>query len=117
MPKRRSQVALSPEEEAAVLNEGRTIQIASNGRDGYPHLVAMWYVAIDGEIFFSTYGTSQKVLNLQRDPHVTAMVELGHDYSELRGVAIKGKAQVIDAAHPDRAATASPMPRFPPPPP
>ena len=103
MPKRRSQVALSPEEEAVVLDEGRTIQIASIGPDGFPHLVAMWYAVIDGDICFSTYGTSQKVLNLQRDPRVTAMVELGHDYNQLRGVVIKGKATVVDAGSPERA--------------
>jgi PPOX class probable F420-dependent enzyme len=85
-----------------VLNDGRTIQIASHGRDGYPHLVAMWYAVIDGAICFSTYGTSQKVLNLRRDPHVTAMVELGTTYNELRGVAVKGTAEIIEAGTPER---------------
>src|SRR3954469_14666582 len=97
MAKRRSQIELTPEEQAAMLQEARTIQIASNGHDGYPHIVAMWYAVIDGAICFSTYGSSQKVLNLRRDPHVTAMVELGTAYNELRGVAMKGKAELIEA--------------------
>ena len=103
MPKRRSAIELTPDEQADLLNEGRTIQIASNGRDGYPHIVAMWYAVIDGAICFSTYGTSQKVVNLRRDPHVTALVEMGTVYNELRGVAIKGRAEIIDAQSPDRA--------------
>lgn len=102
MPKRRSTIELTPDEQAALLEEGRTIQIASNGHDGFPHLVAMWYTMIDGAVCFSTYGTSQKVLNLRRDPHVTAMVEMGTAYNELRGVAIKGKAEIIEAGTPER---------------
>ena len=103
MPKRRSQIAMTPEEEAAALKEARTIQIASNGHDGFPHVVAMWFGVVDGKVYFSTYGKSQKVLNLQRDPRVSAMVELGHDYGELRGVVIKGTARVVTADDPDRA--------------
>ena len=104
MPKRRSQIELTPEEQAELLDECRTIQIASNGHDGFPHVVAMWYGVIDGAICFSTYGTSQKVLNLQRDPRVTALVEVGTKYNELRGLALKGRAEIIDASHPGREA-------------
>lgn len=102
MPKRRSEIAMTPEEQAATLEEARTVQIASYGHDGYPHVVAMWYAVIDGAICFSTYGSSQKVLNLRRDPHVTAMVELGTTYNELRGLAIKGKAEIIAAGAAER---------------
>ena len=102
MPKRRSAIELTPEEQAVLLNEGRTIQIASNGSDGYPHIVAMWYAVIEGAICFSTYGASQKVVNLRRDPHVTAMVELGTAYNELRGLAIKGKAEIVAAGTAER---------------
>jgi PPOX class probable F420-dependent enzyme len=94
---------MTPDEGAEVLREARTIQIASNGQDGFPHLVAMWFGVVDGKVYFSTYETSQKVVNLQRDPRVSAMVELGHDYAELRGVVIRGKARIISAGDPDRA--------------
>ncbi len=104
MPKRRSQIALTPEEETALLEEGRTVQICSNGHDGYPHVVAMWYAVVDGAICFSTYGTSQKVVNLRRDPRVTALVELGTKYNELRGLAMKGKAEIVEAGTPEREA-------------
>ena len=37
------------------------------------------------------------MLNIQRDPRVSLLVESGGgDYSQLRGVAIYGKAQVVD---------------------
>ncbi len=48
MPSRRNAIALTAEEQQQCLDAGRTIQIASNGPRGYPHLVAMWYVVLDG---------------------------------------------------------------------
>lgn len=102
MPGRRSQVALSPAEQADILDEARTLEVATIGRDGFPHLVAMWYSVIDGALLFSTYGKSQKVLNLRRDPKVTAMVELGRAYDELRGLVLKGTATIIEAGTSER---------------
>ncbi len=83
------------EEQAQYLEEGRSLQVASNGPRGYPHLVAMWYVVDDGDIVFTTFAKSQKVLNLQRDPKITCMLESGVGYAELRGLVIEGDALVI----------------------
>ncbi len=38
-----------------------------SARTGMPHLVAMWYAVLDGEIWFETKAKSQKVVNLRRD--------------------------------------------------
>ena len=97
MPKRRSKVAMTEEEQDAFLREeGHTLQVASIGPGGYPHLVAMWYAIIDGKIHFTTFAKSQKVLNLRRNPKITVMVEAGKPYNELRGVVIEGDATIIE---------------------
>ncbi len=96
MPSRRSSIALTAEEQQTFLQEGWTIQIASNGPKGFPHLVAMWYVVIDGKVHFTTFGKSQKVVNLRRDPKITAMLESGKAYSELRGLVIEGDAELLE---------------------
>ena len=105
MPSRRTSIALTPAEQEAFLQDGWTIQIASNGPKGFPHLVAMWYVVIDGMVHFTTFGKSQKVLNLKRDPKITAMLESGKAYTELRGLVIEGNAEVLE----DTAFTAKVM--------
>ena len=102
MPKRRNEIELTPAEQTAMLNEAHTIQICSNGHDGYPHVVAMWYAVVEGNVCFSTYGQSQKILNLRRDNRVTALAELGEAYNELRGVAIKGRAEIVEVGTPER---------------
>jgi nitroimidazol reductase NimA-like FMN-containing flavoprotein (pyridoxamine 5'-phosphate oxidase superfamily) len=96
MPSRRNSIALTEEEQQEMLNTGHTLQVASNGVKGFPHLVAMWYVLIDGDIVFTTFRKSQKVLNLKRNPKITVMLEDGKKYNELRGLVIEGNAEIVD---------------------
>jgi len=91
----RDQVKLSDEEVQGLLEENLKVQVAANGRDGFPHLTTLFYYVQDGRIAFWTYGRSQKILNLERDPRVTALVEDGTDYFELRGVSIEGRAEIV----------------------
>ena len=79
---------------AAFLAEGRTVIAATNGRDGWPHLMPLWYVVREGELWSWTYAKSQKVRNLERDPRVTLQVESGEQYHELRGVMIRARAEL-----------------------
>ena len=71
------------------------VQVASIGADGAPHLTTLFYVVQDGRIAFWTYGSSQKVRNLERDPRITCLVETGTDYFELAGVSVQGTAEVV----------------------
>lgn len=96
MPSRRSEIAMTDEERESFLAEGWTLQVASIGPQGFPHLVAMWYVIDDGLVTFTTFRKSQKVLNLQRNPKLTVMLEAGKLYSELRGLVIEGTAEIVD---------------------
>ena len=89
---RRSLIHMTDDEIRAFLEEQRTLQVATIDHDGYPHLVAMWDVLLNGEITFWTYAKSQKAINLRRDPRLTCLVETGEQYNELRGVQIKGRA-------------------------
>src|SRR5947209_15049869 len=93
---RREQIRMSEDEIQAFLDEQRTMAVATIGRDGFAHVVAMWYVLVDGKLAFWTYAKSQKALNLRRDHKATCLVEAGEGYNELRGVQIKGRATLID---------------------
>ena len=93
---RRAQIRMTDAEIRDFLAEQRTLQVASINRDGTPHLVAMWYGLIDDDIVFWTYGKSQKIANLRRDPRITCLVESGNKYEELKGVAITGIGKISD---------------------
>ena len=83
---------MNDEEIRVFLEEQRTVQIATNDHDGWPHLIAMWYVVINDQIVFWTYAKSQKAANIRRDAKLTCLIEAGEQYAELRGVQIKGQA-------------------------
>jgi Pyridoxamine 5'-phosphate oxidase len=91
---RRAQIVMSAEEVAAFLDEQRVVTCATLGRDGWPHLMPLWYVVRDGELWAWTYAKSQKVRNLERDRRCTLQVETGSEYHELRGVMLKAEAVI-----------------------
>ena len=66
---RRGTITMSDDEVHEFLAGRHTMNVASMGPDGRIHLVAMWYgFTADGAPAFWTYGKSQKILNLRRDP-------------------------------------------------
>ena len=80
---------MSGAEVAGFLAEERTVICATNGRDGFPHLMPLWYVVRGAELWSWTFAKTQKVRNLERDPRATLLVEAGTEYSDLRGVMLK----------------------------
>lgn len=93
---RREQIKMSEPEAAEFLALERTVTCATGGPRGWPHLMPLWYVLREtpaGErgprLWAWTYGVSQKVRNLERDPRATLQIEAGELYQDLRGVMIE----------------------------
>jgi PPOX class probable F420-dependent enzyme len=95
MASKRSQIEMTPEEIATFLDGRHVMNIATNGHNGYPHVVAMWYAMIGSSPAFWTFGKSQKMANLARDHRITALVEDGDQYNELRGVELQGTTRIV----------------------
>ena len=87
---------MTDEEVEAFLDGRHTMNVATIGPAGRIHLVAMWYGFLEGAPAFWTYGKSQKILNLRRDPRITALVETGEQYEELRGVELVGTGTIVE---------------------
>lgn len=86
---RRQQIQMTPDEVGAFLEEERTVVCATIGKDGFPHLMPLWFVVRGDELWSWTFAKSQKVRNLERDARATLQVEAGLTYPELRGVMLK----------------------------
>ncbi|WP_040780745.1 PPOX class F420-dependent oxidoreductase [Nocardia pneumoniae] len=94
----RAQIVMSDTEITEFLQRSRIATLATIGPTGTPHLTAMWYALIDGEIWFETKAKSQKAVNLRRDPRVSCLVEAGDTYDQLRGLSIEGRAEIVEDA-------------------
>ncbi|WP_193607268.1 pyridoxamine 5'-phosphate oxidase family protein [Nocardioides lijunqiniae] len=96
MANQRAQIVMSPDEVEEFLLQQRSATVATLGPQGRPHLVGMWYAVHDGHVWIETKLKSQKVVNLRRDPTMSFLVEAGHTYDQLRGVALEGTGAVIE---------------------
>jgi PPOX class probable F420-dependent enzyme len=92
---RRDLIEMTDDEVLAFLDSERVVVCATNGRDGFPHLMPLWYVVRDGELWAWTFAKSQKVRNLERDARASLQVEAGDEYQELRGVMLKTEVELI----------------------
>lgn len=97
MANQRGQIVMSDDEVTTFLTQQRSSTVATVGAHGRVHLVAMWYAWHDGHVWIETKAKSQKVVNLRRDPRMSFLVETGHTYDELRGVALEGEGVVVEA--------------------
>ncbi len=96
MSLKRSQIRMTAEEREAFLDRSRVLYLASHGADGFPHLVAMWFVRDGARILMTTYRKSAKVANLLADPRSAILFEEGTAYNTLRGAFLRGRCTVID---------------------
>jgi PPOX class probable F420-dependent enzyme len=100
---RREQIRMTEAEVRALLDEQRTLICATNGVNGWPHLMPLWFVVRGADIWAWTYAKSQKVRNLERDPRATLQIETGESYDELRGVMLQATTEL----HRDTGAVAA----------
>ncbi|MGH9057744.1 MAG: pyridoxamine 5'-phosphate oxidase family protein [Acidimicrobiales bacterium] len=92
----RDQLRMDEQEVRAFVEEGRRVQVTTNGPDGWPHVVPMSYVVLDGAVVLWTDGNSRKVRNLRDDDRMTCLFERGDDVSEFRAVQLRGNAEIVD---------------------
>lgn len=92
----RSQIEMTAEEVTRFMKESRTCTMATVGPGGMPHVVAMWYGWIGGQVWLESKAKAQKIVNLRRDDRLAVMVEAGNTYETLRGVSLEGRGVIVE---------------------
>ena len=92
----RNQITMTDDEIATFIEQNRTATMATVGPTGHPHLIAMWYAVIDGEIWFETKAKAQKVVNLRRNHTMSVLIENGLTYDTLKGVELEGRGEIVE---------------------
>jgi len=86
---------MTPGEIINFLETQRTAIVATTRKSGSPVMHAVWFVYLDDAIYINIQRTSFKMKNIQRDNRVSALVEDGENYFELRGVMAEGQATEV----------------------
>ena len=96
MASRRELIEMTDEEIKGYVQSAQTLIIVSNGPNGYPHPMPMWfYVDDEGCLYCSTFEKSQKVFNFTRDPKAALLIESGTVYAELKSVLIYADTEIV----------------------
>ena len=88
-------IAMSPDEVDAFLEQERVCRLSTIASDGAPRSNPLWFVWHDGCLWLYSLVRTQRWANLERDPRVSALIDAGHDYGELRGVELVGAVTVV----------------------
>ena len=86
---------MSPTERDEFLATERTCRVASVGRDGSPHVTPLWFAWDGTALWLNSIVRSQRWSDLQRDNRVSVIVDTGGPFTELRGVELRGEAEVV----------------------
>ena len=71
------------------------IVLTTIGADGYPHSVPIGYFRIGDEVFLGGRAGTQKMLNVERNPRVSLLLESGETMQNIKGLMIQGEASVV----------------------
>jgi len=93
----RDKTGFTPEEARQLLHDERMLYVATLGRAGWPWVVPLGFMELDGHLWAGTSATTRKVRNLERDRRAGLLVEAGSDGDnprQLRGISIEADATI-----------------------
>ena len=65
------------------------------GGDGYPHSVPIGYFRVGDKIYTGGRDGTQRIVNIKRNPQVSALIETGDSMQNIKGLMIQGNADIV----------------------
>ncbi|GAA2255284.1 pyridoxamine 5'-phosphate oxidase family protein [Streptomyces amakusaensis] len=96
--RRGRRIMMTPAERDAFLSARRTCRVATTGPDGRPHVSPLWFVWDGVSLWLYSLTRSRRWAQLLRDPRLSAVMDSGEEYGELRGVELSGSAVRVGEA-------------------
>ncbi|MEU5050378.1 pyridoxamine 5'-phosphate oxidase family protein [Streptomyces sp. NPDC021096] len=96
--RRGRRIMMDPAELDAFLTAQRTCRVATAGRDGRPHVSALWFVWDGRALWLYSLTRSRRWADVRRDPRLAVIVDDGREYGELRGAELSGTAESVGEA-------------------
>ena len=80
-----------------VFRDAQVVHVGSISSDGSPHVVPLWFVWTDEDVYLSCRAGSAVWRNLLRDPRVALEFDRGRTWTEHEGVLVRGRAEALAA--------------------
>ena len=77
------------------LGEQKVCRLASVDRRGQPHVVPVWHILLDGDIYIETSPNSKKGQNLRANSKMALVVDAGDGFDTYKGVMIQGTVEFV----------------------
>ncbi|HWQ69866.1 MAG TPA: pyridoxamine 5'-phosphate oxidase family protein [Patescibacteria group bacterium] len=78
------------------LGQQKVCRLATVDRQGQPHVVPVWHILLDGELYIETSPRSKKGRNLQANQKVALVVDGGDSFESYKGVMIQGTVEFVN---------------------
>jgi PPOX class probable F420-dependent enzyme len=70
-------------------------RLATASPEGQPHVVPVWFLWEDGAAWISSYRSTRKVIDLERNPKCALVVDVAHTEGGLTAVMLEGRAELV----------------------
>jgi PPOX class probable F420-dependent enzyme len=77
------------------LGEQKVCRLATVDGRGQPHVVPVWHILLDGDLYIETSPNSKKGRNLKANPKVALVVDAGDGFNAYKGVMIQGSVKFV----------------------
>ena len=71
-------------------------RLATASPDGQPHVVPVWFLWEDGAAWISSYRSTRKVIDLERNPKCALVVDVEEADGGLTAVMLEGRAELVN---------------------
>lgn len=86
---------LSRQAMKVLLGQQKVCRLATVDRYGQPHVVPVWHILLDGDIYIETSPRSKKGRNLQVNPRAALVVDAGDSFESYKGIMIQGRVEFV----------------------
>ena len=70
-------------------------RLATASPDGQPHIVPVWFLWEDGAVWISSYRSTRKVIDIERNRKCALVVDIENAEDGLTAVVLEGQAELV----------------------
>jgi PPOX class probable F420-dependent enzyme len=91
-------IRMTSEEAWEAVGASHTGILTTLRRDGMPIALPVWFVVDDRTVALMAPAGTKKIARVRHDPRASFLVESGERYTDLRGVHLTGRVEIVEDA-------------------